>query len=175
VILLPFIVWIIASALVSGILDGRAVLVQDKNEVAAYEKEMADHPTEALSIARRAAAVFANEEKNLYWLAVKLQEKHLNELSLVQAIELAETFEKKLEDTQAGRVVRINWLTSKGIGASMDEVRQLLGIPLRISFQIVYRRQFEQWTYEQPVPAHLTFSCTKGQTPRLQNVHSGNR
>lgn len=156
-------------------LNARGILGQEKKELAAFEKEMIDRPREALSIARRAAAVYANDEKQFFTLAVKHQEKHLAELSLAQAIELAETIEKKLEDSQSGRGLRINWLLSRGPGLSPDEVRRLLGSPLKISYQIVYRRQLEQWIYEQPAPAWITFSCTKGQIPRFQTVQSAHR
>jgi len=143
-----------------------------KKDQAAFEKEMAERPREALSIARRAAIGFAGDEKQLYAWAVNLQEKYLAELSLAQALELAEAFENKLEDPQSGRRVRIDWLIARAPGASQAEVRRLLGSPQRNSFQIVYRRQVEQWIYDQPVPAWLTFSCTKGQIYRLQTVQS---
>jgi len=145
-------------------------LGQEKKELAAFEKEMAERPQEALSIARRAAATFADAEKMLYSSAVKEQEKHLAELNLSQVLDLAEAFEKKLVDHHAGRRIRINWLTARALGLTQDEVRRLLGLPQKSSFQIVYRRQIEQWVYDQPVPAWLTFSCSKGQIPRLQSV-----
>ncbi len=173
--LLPYFILINACAILCLDLNARGILAQEKKELAAFEKEMVDRPGEALSIARRAATIYVNDEKQLYALAVKHQEKHLAELSLAQAIELAETFEKKLDDPQSGRGVRISWLLSRGPGLHPDEVRCLLGSPLKISFQIVYRRQLEQWTYEQPAPAWLTFSCTKGQVPRLQTVQSAFR
>jgi hypothetical protein len=125
-----------------------------------------------MSIARRAATVLESDEKQLYSWAAKRQEKILPELSLAQAVELAEVFEKKLEDGQAGRRVRINWLTGHAPGLTQDEVRRLLGSPQKQTFQIVYRRQLEQWIYQQPAPVWLTFSCTKGQIPRLQTVQS---
>jgi hypothetical protein len=145
---------------------------QEKKDLAAIEKEMAERPREAISIARRGATAFPGDEKQLYAWAVNQQEKYLAELSLAQALELVEVCENKLEDPQAGRRVRINWVTTHAPGASQDEVRRLLGSPQRNSFQIVYRRQLEQWIYEQPVPASLTFSCTKGQIQRLQTVQS---
>ena len=145
---------------------------QEKKDLTAIEKEMAERPREAISIARRAATAFPDEEKQLYTWAVNHQEKYLAELSLAQALDLAEAWEKKLEDSQAGRRVRINWLMARAPGASQDEVRRMLGSPQRNSFQIVYCRQVEQWIYEQPVPAWLTFTCTKGQIPRLQTVQS---
>lgn len=166
---LHYFIWMAACAILCLNLRVGAV-AQEKKELVTFEKEMIEHPLEALSVARRGASAFANDEKELYALAGKHQVKHLNELSLAQAIDLAETFEKKLEDPQSGRGVRINWLSSRGIGLSPDEVRRLLGPPLKISFQFVYRRQLEQWTYEQPAPAWLSFTCTKGQVPRLQTV-----
>jgi hypothetical protein len=156
----------------SHIQTGTGVLSQDKKDLAAFEKEMAERPQEALSIARRAAPAFADDEKQLYRWALVHQEKHLPDLSLNQVVELAEAAEKKLDDSQASRRVRINWLLARAAGLSQDEVRRLIGSPQRSSFQFVYSRQLEQWTYDQPAPAWLTFSCTKGQVPRLQSVQT---
>jgi hypothetical protein len=163
-------IWFLAALCLD--LNARWSSAQEKKGLAALEKDMAERPQEAVSIARRASASFADDEKQLYSWAVKRQEKILVELSLAQGIELAEVFEKKLDDAQAGRRVRLNWIKDHAPGLTPDEVRRLLGSPQRNSFQIVYRRQVEQWIYEQPVPISLTFSCTKGQIPRLQAVHS---
>jgi hypothetical protein len=153
-------------------LSARGDQTQEKRDLAALEKEMADRPQEALSIARRAAAANADTEKALYALAAKEQEKHLGDLSLAQALELAEAMEKKLDDSQAARRVRITWLVARGPGLNQEEVRRVLGAPKRNSLQIVYFRQIEQWVYDQPVPALLAFSCTKGQIPRLQTIQT---
>ncbi len=147
-------------------------LPQVKKDLAVYEKEMAERPLEAMSIARRATVPFPDDEKQLFKLAANQLEKRLSELSLAQALELAEVLEKKLEDSQAGRRIRFNWIQARSPGLSQEEVRRLLGSPQRNSFQVVYFRQIEQWIYDQPVPAKLTFSCTKGQSPRLDVVHS---
>ncbi len=77
---------LLAAAFIFGEVAARGHWLQGKKELAAYEKEMAERPLEALSIARRASALLSDEEKRLYGLAVKHQEKHLRELSLAQAI-----------------------------------------------------------------------------------------
>jgi len=140
--------------------------------LAAYEKEMAQHPQEALAIARRAVRTFGKEEKRLYVLAVQLQEKNLPFLGLGQVAELAEVEEKKLEDLPASNRIRVSWLQQRGLGLSTQEVRQLLGSPAHVSSQILYRRQIEQWSYDLPASLSLTFLWTKGQMPHLQTVHS---
>jgi hypothetical protein len=140
--------------------------------LAAYEKEMAQHPQEALAIARRAVKMFVKEEKRLYALAVQLQEKNLPFLGLGQVTELAETMEKKLEDRAASNRIRVSWLQQRGLGLNTQEVRQLLGSPAHVSSQILYRRQIEQWSYDLPASLSLIFLCTKGQIPHLQTVHS---
>ena len=140
--------------------------------LAAYEKEMAEHPQEALVIARRAVRTFEKDEKRLYTLAVQLQEKNLPFLGLGQVAELADVAEKKLEDRAASNRIRVSWLQQRGLGLSTQEVRQLLGSPTQVSSQILYRRQIEQWSYDLPTPLSIIFLCTKGQTPHLQNVHS---
>ena len=139
--------------------------------LAAYEKEMAEHPQEALVIARRAVRAFGKDEKRLYALAVQLQEKNLPFLGLGQVTELAETVEK-LEDRAASNRIRVSWLQQRGRGLNTQEVRQLLGPPSHVSSQILYRRQIEQWSYDLPASLSLTFLCTKGQIPHLQTVHS---
>ena len=140
--------------------------------LAAYEKEMAEHPQEALVIARRAVRAFGKDEKRLYALAVQLQEKNLPFLGLGQVAELAEVAEKKLEDRAANNRIRASWLQQRGLGLSTQEVRQLLGPPEHVSSQILYRRQIEQWSYDLPASLSLIFLCTKGQMPHLQTVHS---
>jgi hypothetical protein len=163
---------LLAVAFIFGVTAARGHWLQEKKELAAYEKEMAERPLEALSIARRASALFTDEEKHLYGLAVKQQEKHLPELSLSQAIELAEALEKKLQDTASAYHVRQSWLVARGVGLSQEDVRRLLGLPQKISFQILYGRQLEQWNYERPNRLWLTFACTKNHMPTLQTVRS---
>jgi len=147
--------------------------IQEKNELAAYEKEMAERPLEAISIARRGAALFAGREKHLHELAAKYQEKHLVELSLAQAIELAEVLDKKLQEPAEANRVRSKWLAARGLGLSQVEVRGFLGLPQKISFEVLYCCQLEQWTYERPNRLWLTFTCTKNQIPILHAVRSG--
>ena len=164
------IVSLLAVAFIFGEVAARGHWLQGKKELAAYEKEMAERPLEALSIARRASALFADEEKHLYGLAVKHQEKHLPELSLAQVIELAEVVEKKLQDPAAAYHVRQSWLVARGFGLGQEDVRRLLGLPQKISFQILYGRQLEQWKYERPSRLWLVFLCTKTHISTLQTV-----
>jgi hypothetical protein len=140
--------------------------------LASFEREIMDHPAEGLATARRAVGVLGKEENRLYRLAAKQQEKILLSLGLGQVTELAEVLEKKLDDPQASRRVRIGWLEQRGLGLSPPEVRRLLGSPRHFAVQILYRRQIERWSYDQPATLWLTFICTDGQTVRLQHVHS---
>jgi hypothetical protein len=140
--------------------------------LAAFEKEIVDHPLEALAIARRAAGVFGKEETRLYRLAAQQQEKILPSLGLGQVTELAEVLEKKLVDPQTSWQVRIAWLQQRGLGLSPSEVHQLLGSPRSFSLQMLYRRQIEKWVYDQPGRLWLTFIYTNAHTGRLQHVRS---
>jgi hypothetical protein len=141
------------------------------NPLAAYEKEMQEHPLDALIIARHAAKTFGQEDKRLNALAVQLQERNLPQLGFRQVIELAEVMEKKLEDPSAAKRIRISWLRQRGIGLSELEVRELLGPPAHVSYQVLFRCQVEQWTYVGPATLVLQFLSTKGNISRLQTVH----
>jgi hypothetical protein len=52
-------------------------------------------------------------------------------------------------------------------GMSPEQVRQLVGAPPLIARQILYHRYREQWIYDAPILARLTFECIRGQKPRL--------
>ena len=52
-------------------------------------------------------------------------------------------------------------------GMTPEQVRNHVGPPQRISRQILYHRYREQWIYEAPVAARLTFDCPRGQKPQL--------
>jgi hypothetical protein len=52
-----------------------------------------------------------------------------------------------------------------------DEVYQVLGLPQKVSRQIVYRRCLEQWTYDHNLALSLVWSMTHGRV-RLQSVRS---
>jgi len=145
---------------------------QEGKELAAYEKEIVEHPLEAISIARRGSALFAGQEKHLFELAARQQEKKLAELSLAQAFELAEVIEKKLQGPAEANHVRSSWLALRGLGLSQEDVRRFLGLPQKISSQILYCRQLELWSYEHPAGVWLTFICTKNHTPTLHSVRS---
>jgi hypothetical protein len=138
--------------------------------LAAYEKEMQEHPLDALIIARRAAKTLGEEDKRLNALAVQLQEKNLPQLGFRQVIQLAQVMEKKLEDPSAAKRTRISWLRQRGLGLSELEVRELLGPPAHLSYQVLFRGQIEQWTYDSPALV-IQFLSTKGNISRLQTVH----
>jgi len=145
----------------------------EKSErLTAFEKEMKDRPGEALAIARRAVGVLGSDEKRLYGLAVQEQQKILPTLGLAQVTELAEVLEKKLDDPQGGRRIRIVWLQQRGRGLSPSEVRLLLGPPQRIAYQLIYRQQIEQWAYEASPKLWAVFIYTDNHVQRLQKVHS---
>ena len=55
-------------------------------------------------------------------------------------------------------------------GVTAAEVRRLLGPPARISRQVLYRRSFEQWTYDDPRSMRLELDCVKGQEPRVLSI-----
>jgi hypothetical protein len=138
----------------------------------AVEKEMAEKPEDALAIARRVADQFAdaNDRKRFLASAARLQKSQLKNLTEVQAADLAKTFETDLSDGQAALQVRLSWLKQRA--KTQEEVRRLLGPPGRISWQVLYRHQIEQWIYEDPAPLRINFDCAKGLEPQLVNVHS---
>jgi hypothetical protein len=141
-------------------------------QLAAFEKEIGERPLEGLSIARRASSLFGKDERRLYKLAADQQEKNLALLGVGQIAELAEVFEKKLDDFQGGRRIRIAWLEQRGIGLTQEQVHQLLGSPQRVTSEILYRRQIDQWVYHEPAMLWIIFSYTKGQVVRVQAMHS---
>jgi hypothetical protein len=143
-----------------------------KEQLAAFEKEIKEHPGEALAIARRAVGILGSDEKKLYSLAAQEQQKILPSLGLAQLIELAEVLEKKLDDAQGGRRVRTDWLQQRGLGLSPPEVRQLLGPPQRIAYQLIYRQQIEQWAYDGSPKIWAVFIYTDNHVQRLQRVLS---
>jgi len=155
------------------VLGGRSGQDQGGAEqLATFEKEIVDHPLEALAIARRSAGVLGKEETRLYRLAAQQQEKVMPSLGLGQVTELAEVLEKKLVDPQTSWQVRVAWLQQRGLGLSSPEVRQLLGSPRSFSLQMLYRRQIEKLVYDQPGRLWLTFIYTNGHAGRLQHVRS---
>lgn len=53
-------------------------------------------------------------------------------------------------------------------GMTPEQVRaKVPSPPRRIARQLLYHRYLEQWIYDQPFPARLTFDCQRGQKPRL--------
>jgi hypothetical protein len=133
------------------------------------EKEMAERPQEALAIARRASFVSGKDRKRLFGLAARYQEKELKNLSEAQAVELAKVLENTLGDPKASLRVRLDWLRYRGM--TQEEVLRLLGPPKRVSWQILYRHQIEQWVYDEPA-VRIDFDCAKGLDPKLLSVHS---
>jgi len=57
-------------------------------------------------------------------------------------------------------------------GMTAGDVRQKLGMPARVSRQILYHRHLEQWIYSAPIDLRLEFRCLPGQEARLQTVQS---
>ena len=163
------------SILPSVPLGGLAQTDQKQAEaepLAVIRKEMAEHPLDALAIARRATQNFKQEEKHFYALAAQLQEKNLHQLSFGQVLELVDVVESKLQDLPTSMRIRVSWLQQRGNNLLPQEVRQILGSPRHVSSQILFRRQIEQWNYDLPISVSLTFSCTEGHDIRLQAVHS---
>jgi hypothetical protein len=145
-----------------------------ESSLQAIEKDMAGRPQEALIIARRAADQLAdaNDRKRLFTIAARYQESQLKNLSEPQIVDLVKVFETELEDTKAARRVRLAWLSQKAM--TQDEVRRIVGQPSRISWQVLYRHQIEQWVYEDPISLRIDFDCVKGLDARLLGVHSVN-
>jgi hypothetical protein len=52
-------------------------------------------------------------------------------------------------------------------GMTPEQVRAKLPSPKRVARQLLYHRYLEQWIYDQPFTARLTFDCHRGQKPRL--------
>jgi hypothetical protein len=55
-------------------------------------------------------------------------------------------------------------------GMSANEVRQLIGTPLCVSRQLLYRRHIEQWVYENPHPLRVQMNCVRGEEPVVTAV-----
>ena len=55
-------------------------------------------------------------------------------------------------------------------GMTMDEVRRKLGPPPRTARQILFRKHFEQWHYDDPV-GWVEFQCAKGEEPFVLGVY----
>ncbi len=143
---------------------------EDRFRIQAIEKEMAERPQEALAIARRAPFVDAKDRKRLFSIAARYQEKELRNLSEAQVVELAKVFEDTLADPKAALRVRLAWMRHRAM--TQEEVLRLLGQPNRVSWQILYRHQIEQWAYENPAAIRIDFDCVKGHDPKLLSVHS---
>jgi hypothetical protein len=58
------------------------------------------------------------------------------------------------------------------LGLQMEEVRAILGPPLRKSRQIYSHRAREQWVYGLPRNLRLVFDCKRGEKPLLRHIHS---
>jgi hypothetical protein len=143
---------------------------EDQGTIQAVEKEMAERPQEALAIARRAGFVSAEDRKRLFGLAARYQEKELKSLNEAQTVELAKVVENTLGDPKASLRIRLDWLKFRGM--TEEEVLRLLGPPKRVSWQILYRHQIEQWLYDEPAAVRIDFDCVKGLDPKLLSVHS---
>jgi hypothetical protein len=55
-------------------------------------------------------------------------------------------------------------------GMTANEVRRLLGPPVRIVREVLYRRHIEQWVYENPHPFRVQISCVRGEDPVVTSV-----
>jgi len=53
---------------------------------------------------------------------------------------------------------------------SLDQLRDRLGPPPRVSRQILYHRYLEQWTYEQPWRIRVEIDFPRGRQPQLLSV-----
>jgi hypothetical protein len=55
-------------------------------------------------------------------------------------------------------------------GMTTHEVRRVLGPPIRIVREVLYRRHIEQWVYENPHPFRVKISCVRGEDPVVTGV-----
>ncbi len=55
-------------------------------------------------------------------------------------------------------------------GMTAAEVRQLLGPPVRVARQALYRRHIEQWVYENPQPIRVILNSVRGEEPVVTAV-----
>jgi hypothetical protein len=85
-------------------------------DLRALEQEMARHPAEAISIARRATEDLSPRSENfqkVFAKAAEIQEGRLTALSEAQVIELANLRQQTLADAAGARRVRQDWLQSR--------------------------------------------------------------
>lgn len=59
-------------------------------------------------------------------------------------------------------------------GMSQEEVRRLLGPPLRVVRQVLFGRYVEQWVYPPPVAARVEFLCERNHPPAVRTVRETN-
>jgi len=81
-----------------------------------------------------------------------------------QAVPRFDPDKSMTDEERADRIKRVQ------PGLSPDQVRQLLGPPLRTARQILYHRAREQWLYEAPFSVRLEFEYVRGQEPHLLSV-----
>jgi hypothetical protein len=55
-------------------------------------------------------------------------------------------------------------------GMTVEEVKQVLGMPARVSREVLFRRYVEEWHYDEPA-GWVEFQCLRGEAPFVQNVH----
>ncbi len=56
-------------------------------------------------------------------------------------------------------------------GMPATEVRKLLGTPDRIARQILFRRHFEQWIYDNPINARIEIVSTPGEEAQVKAIY----
>ena len=56
-------------------------------------------------------------------------------------------------------------------GMTVDEVKQILGAPARVSREILFRRYVEEWQYDEPA-GWIEFNCVRGEQPYVLNSHA---
>ncbi len=56
-------------------------------------------------------------------------------------------------------------------GMTVEEIKQVLGVPARISREVLFRRYVEEWHYDEPA-GWVEFQCLRGEAPFVQGVHA---
>jgi hypothetical protein len=135
---LPFGIRALCLVILSSFVIGHSSFADDP--VRSFEKEIAEHPLEAFSIARRAADALAgrpDQVKKLFALGARLQEERLKLLSENQIGDLANVYAKTLDDARAAERVQQRWLKLR-----RDSLGPADG-PGRVSLARLYQRWFQ--------------------------------
>jgi hypothetical protein len=120
-------------------------------EVAERERDLANNPVGLLLLSGLAPEPAARRLRQQVFLLLKEQRQTATKADL---------------DLLAMRMARALPASAHSAAA----VREVLGPPVQIARQVLYRRHLEQWIYDHPVPLCVVFDCLKGQESVLRRV-----